>query len=211
MRNKDIVVYMKQYAANKRIKALLQKINPLLAQNEENIRVHLDALVNQVISENEFQVINMKMELGKLCLDLEKAIPDGHVTMLFYCQKENKIYHGAAPNFPVEFFDFFNDINEKRAFGETCGSCGAAVHNREVVVTDIQSSPLWGPFREHFTRYGFQTGWSIPFFREDDVIGTFAIYHRTQRGVKKEEIALVQKKITQYQEAIYYMAEQIAE
>ncbi|WP_071394077.1 GAF domain-containing protein [Bacillus tuaregi] len=209
MHKKDMVVELRQYAANKRIKNLLQKINPMLTKKDENIRIHLEALANDVITKKEYQVIRTKMELGKFCLDLEHAIPDSHVTMLFYCKNQNKIYHGAAPNFPVEFFDFFYEINDTGAFGENCGSCGAAVHNRKVVVTDIQTSPLWEPFREHFTQYGLYTGWSIPFFKENDVMGTFAIYHSYPKEVTKEEILLGQQKVKEYQNSINQMVNRL--
>lgn len=209
MQRNDVVVYMKQYERNKKVKELLKKINPLLVQNETNIKVHLEALVNHLITEDEFQAIETKMQLGKLCLDLEKEIDEGYVTMLFYCQKENKIYHGAAPSFCLEFFDFFQDINRTNMFDTHCGSCGYAVHQRKAVVTDIEKSPLWEPFREQIGQWGFQTGWSIPFFMENEVIGTFAIYFKYQKEVTESELRLVERKVYEYQEVIHQMAKQL--
>ncbi|WP_042455529.1 GAF domain-containing protein [Neobacillus dielmonensis] len=202
-----LVYSLKKYNANKKIREMLSSINPLLVKKETNIRVHLEALINRYITQEEFKVIETKMKLGELCLDLENHIPDSFVTILFYCPEENKIYHGAGPQFPVEFFDFFNEINKLNAFNSQCGSCGSAVHQRKVVITDILTDPLWGPFREHFIHHGFQTGWSIPFYRDQEVIGTFAIYHQFQKTVSKEEIQLVQQKVSEYQDAIYYMSE----
>ena len=209
MQTQDVVVYMKQYALNKKVKELLSKINPLLARNEENIKVHFDALVNKLITEDEYQAIETKMQLGKLCLDLEKNIRGAFVSLLFYSQEENKIYHGAAPSFPLEFFDFFHDINRTNMFDADCGSCGYAVHNRSPVVTDIEKSPLWGPFREEILRWGFQTGWSVPFYMKNKVIGTFAIYFKYQKEVTNSEIQLVESKVKEYEEVIYYMAKQL--
>ncbi|WP_462413490.1 GAF domain-containing protein [Neobacillus sp. Marseille-QA0830] len=203
-----LVVSLKKYNANKKIREMLTTINPMLVKKETNIRVHLEALIDDFITQEEFKVIEMKMKLGELCLDLEKHIPDSYVTMLFYCPEENKIYHGAGPQFPVAFFDFFFEINKLNAFDSQCGSCGSAVHQRKVVITDILSDPLWGPFREHFSQHGFQTGWSIPFFRNQAVIGTFAIYHKFQKKVSKKEIQLVQQKVSEYQDVIYFMSEQ---
>jgi hypothetical protein len=202
----NIVIYMKEYTLNKKIKDLLIKINPLLTQKENNIRIHLEALTNGLITEDEFRAIEAKMELGKLCLGLEEIIPDSYVTILFYTEEENKIYHGAAPNIPLQFFDFFHDINQRNLFNENCGSCGSAIYNKKVVVTDINTSPLWGPLREHVARYGFQTGWSLPFYKNNKVIGTFAIYHKYPGGITKKEIQLVQEKVKEYQEYIYHLS-----
>jgi hypothetical protein len=209
--NNGIIFYMKKYHVNKRVRELLTKINPLLAKKEENIRIHLEALVNRLISEEEFKVIESKMMLGKLCLELEELIPNSYVTILFYNRYENKIYHGAAPSFPVEFFDFFHDINNTNAFGSNCGSCGYAVHNRKMIVTDIETSPLWRPFKDYFMKRGYVTGWSIPFFRDHDVIGTFAIYHKYKKQVKNEELQLVKSKVMSYQDEIYFMSNQLIE
>lgn len=205
----NIVVYMKEYASNKRIKDMLMKINPLLAQREENTRVHLEALTNGIITEDEFQAIEAKMELGKLCLGIEEIIPHSYVTLLSYLEKENKIYHGAAPNIPLQFFDFFQEVNSRNLFNEHCGSCGSAVYRNQVVVTNIKTSPLWEPFREYVMQYGFQSVWSLPFYKDQKVIGTFAIYHKYIKKVSNREIHQVQQKIKEYQESIFLLSDQL--
>ncbi|WP_102345117.1 GAF domain-containing protein [Bacillus sp. Marseille-P3661] len=211
MQRTDVVVYMKEYATNKKVKDLLKKINPRLAKKENNIRVHLSALLNNVITEEEYLVIETKMMLGKLCLDLESLIPDSFVTVLFYNYNENKIYHGAAPSIPADFFNFFHDINYSNAFNENCGSCGNAVYQQKVVVTDIETSYLWEPLRDYVMGWGFQTGWSVPFFRDKDVFGTFAIYHKYNKQVTEEEIQLVQQKVAQYQVETLCMINKLTE
>lgn len=204
-----IVEYIKTYSLNKNVKKILTEINPLLSKKEKNIRIHLDALRNSYITEEEYQTIVAKMELGKLCLGLEEIIPDGYVTMLFYDQRENKIFHAAAPSFPLEFFDFFQDVNNANMFNSNCGSCGAAVHKRKVIVTDIITSPLWNPFREYMFKWGFKTCWSIPFFKNGFVIGTFAIYHKLPRTVLNEEIEKVRDQVSIYEKTIFYMFDQL--
>jgi HEPN domain-containing protein len=62
-----LVVYMKEYNKTKRVRELLKKINSLLARKEDNIRIHLKALINHFITEEKFQVIEAKMALGRLC------------------------------------------------------------------------------------------------------------------------------------------------
>lgn len=205
-----VVECIKTHSSNRKVRRILSEIYPVLAKKETNIRIHLEALLrDSLITEGEFQTIVTKMNLGKLCLGLEELITDGYVTILFYDQQENKIYHGAGPSFQVEFFDFFHDINESNLFSENCGSCGAAVHRKTVVVADIITSPLWVPFREYMAKWGFRTCWSIPFFRDGDVIGSFAIYHRSARKVSKQEVELVKRQVGFYQESIFYIFDQL--
>jgi GAF domain-containing protein len=62
--------------------------------------------------------------------------------------------------------------------GPAVGSCGTAAHRGEpVVVTDIQSDPLWADFRALAAQHGFRSCWSSPILsQEGAVLGTFAMY-----------------------------------
>ncbi|HZG85145.1 GAF domain-containing protein [Paenibacillus sp.] len=208
-RMQEIVTYMKKYSLNKEVKRLLSVVNPLLARKETNIRVHLEALKDCVITEDEFRTIEAKIQLGRLCLDLEKLIPKTRVTLLFYDQEENRIYHGAAPSIPVEFFDFFETINEENLLDENCGSCGRAIYSKTVAITDIATDPVWQPFKEHAFRYGFRSCWSVPFFREEQVLGTFAIYSWLPLVPTRKQIRLIKDRVVLYRDAIFRVSHEL--
>lgn len=195
----NLVVYMKQYMANKKIRDFLSQVNPLLAQKEDNIRVHLEALIHSYISEEEFRVIEAKMKLGKLCLDLEQVMPTGCATLLFYVNDEHKIYHGAAPNIPLHYFDFFYQINEQQIFHEMV--CGKAVAQKDFVYVDSMDEIVHEKVLMH--EYGFHSLWSIPFYRGDTIIGTFAMYQQEKKKPTNSQIQLVKRKVAEYQDAIY--------
>lgn len=203
-----IIHDLEQYNSNKQVKSLLKKVNPLLASKADNIRIHLEALIDREITKEQFNIIESKLTLGRLCLNLEELIENSNVTMLFYSEKDNKIHHGAAPNMEIEFFDFFHDINQSNAFTDKCGSCGYAVHKKEMIITDIETDPLWGPLRSHFMSKGYKTGWSIPIIKDDKVIGTFAIYRKCKTKVTEEEIEIVTSAISDYLDVIISVAKQ---
>lgn len=207
MRNDEVVVYMKKYAADKKIKTLLMKINPLLAQREGNIRIHLEALLNQVITEEEYKVVEAKMRLGTLCLELESLIPDSYATLLFYVKDENKIYHGAAPNIPLHNFDFFYEVNAKQAFHEMI--CGKAIASGDVVYSDIFDDPECIHERPISKERGFQSVWSIPFFQGDSIIGSFALYQTKKQKPTNKQIHLVKQKVLECQDEILKLSNRL--
>ncbi|MFC0476015.1 GAF domain-containing protein [Robertmurraya beringensis] len=207
MKNKNIVVFMREYSSNKKIKELLKKINPLLAKKENNLRIHLEALINNGITEEEFMVLDAKVKLGKLCLDLEEFIPNSFATILFYVKEENKIYHGAAPNIPLQYFEFFQDINDKQLFHEMI--CGRAIASRDIVYSEIFSDPQCIHERRISLERGFQSVWSVPFFKNDSIIGTFAIYQTIKKKPSRNQIEQVKQKVSEYQDEIYRFSNNI--
>lgn len=207
MDKSNIVISMKEYATNKKIGNLLKQINPLLTQNDKNIRIHLEALKGGVITEEEFKIIEAKMELGKLCLGLEEIIPNSFATLLFYMEEENKIYHGAAPNIPLHHFDFFCEINEKQLFHEMI--CGRAVATGEIIFSDIFKDPSCIHERHLSYERGFQSVWSIPFYKGESPVGSFAMYqtHRTQPTC--DQIQQAEQKVMEYQEYLALLSEKM--
>lgn len=196
-----IVEYMKKHALNKEIKSLLSQINPMLAKRENDIRTHFEALREHLITDDEFQNIEAKMELGRLCLGLEELIPNGYVTMLFYDESENRIYHGAAPKIPLHFFDFFQEVNKKGNFHEMI--CGHAVAKKQVIVCNIEEDPLCKIEKEIARQQGFKSVWSVPILDDKTAIGTFAIFHKEEWKPEAAEIELVRKKVQEYRDAIF--------
>lgn len=87
------------------------------------------------------------------------------------------LVHGAAPSLPQAYNDAINGI----AVGPAVGSCGtAAFTGKTVVVTDIQSDPLWAAFKGLAGEHQLRACWSTPVFATDgSVLATFALYHRT--------------------------------
>src|SRR3984893_13721631 len=61
-----------------------------------------------------------------------------------------------------------------------------------VIVSDINTDPLWADYRELALAYGLQAGWSTPILSaQETVLGSFAIYSREPRSPTPQERKLL--------------------
>lgn len=94
---------------------------------------------------------------------------------------QNGLLHPlAAPSLP----QYYSDALDGLAIGPTVGSCGTAAYFGEpVLVEDIETNPLWGPYKGLALPLGLKAWWSVPIkLRDGRVAGTFAFYFREKRG-----------------------------
>jgi GAF domain-containing protein len=209
-----IVENLREYNLKKHIKEQLNAINPILVKKETELKVHFEkAIDNGLITKNEAEFLEIKMELGRMCLELEQVLDGIYVTMLFYDPERNHVFHGACPSGPVEFFDFFSVVNEQGLLNEDCASCGRAIFTQEVVQTDIETSPLWSQLKDHVLSFGFKSCTSIPFYSSDGkVAGTFAHYsNKPNNMLTLEEIEMIQEKTSMFSEEIQRISDRLQE
>ncbi|ARD47790.1 hypothetical protein SporoP33_05845 [Sporosarcina sp. P33] len=213
-KGQTIVECLQEYNLKKNIKEQLKIINPLLGKKETDIKVHLaNAVANGVITKSEMDFLEIKMALGRMCLELEQVLDNIYVTLLFYDKERNLVFHGAGPSIPVEFFDFFKIINEQGILDEDCASCGRAIFTQEVVHSDIGTSELWAKFKEGILEYGFRSCTSIPFFTDTGrLAGTFAHYSATpNHHITSDEVEMIQEKISMFSFEIQTISDRIQE
>lgn len=69
--------------------------------------------------------------------------------------------------------------------GPNVGSCGTAIYLRRAVeVRDIETDPLWAPYKSLALPFDLRACWSCPIEAADGrVLGAFAFYFREKRGV----------------------------
>jgi PAS domain S-box-containing protein len=84
---------------------------------------------------------------------------------------------GAGPNMPHEMFSTLEGLK----IGPAVRSCGTAAYRREqVIVSDVETDPLWKSSREMAMRHGVRAGWSTPIFSsEHRLLGVFGNLWRT--------------------------------
>jgi PAS domain S-box-containing protein len=87
--------------------------------------------------------------------------------------------HGAGPSLP----EGYNRAIDGIAIGPRVGSCGtAACTGQPIVVSDIETDPLWADFRGLALGHGLRACWSTPILSSQrKVLGTFALYYREPR------------------------------
>jgi signal transduction histidine kinase/ActR/RegA family two-component response regulator len=73
------------------------------------------------------------------------------------------------------------------------GACGTAyVERRRVVIEDVETDPIFAPYREAARRAGFRACHSTPLFtRGDGIIGVLSVHFATPRRPSKRETRLM--------------------
>ncbi|HEY4491011.1 MAG TPA: PAS domain-containing protein, partial [Acidobacteriota bacterium] len=99
------------------------------------------------------------------------------------------VRYGAAPHLPPEY----NNAIEGAPIGPREGSCGTAMYLRkQVVVTNIETDPLWDNYRELARTHGLRACWSTPVIGSDgSALASFAMYYREPRSPSVEDFELI--------------------
>jgi PAS domain S-box-containing protein len=129
--------------------------------------------------------------LETLCRHVEEIFSGSWCAILFLDADGKRLRKGIAPSFPPGFLDLVDGVN----IGPRVGSCGTAAYRKEtVIVSDINTDPLWADYRELALAYGLQAGWSTPILSaQETVLGTFAIYSREPRSPTPQQRKLIEQ------------------
>jgi len=134
---------------------------------------------------------SLEETLEQIVFMLEGLNPDMICSILRFDSTSQTLHHGAAPSLPEEYNRQIDGIR----IGPTMGSCGTAAFRREcVIVTDIQTDPLWADFRHLASTVGLRACWSQPIFSSSQqLLGTTALYYCHKRGPTADELALIEQ------------------
>ncbi len=127
--------------------------------------------------------------LDALCRVVEEFSTCSIASILILDPISNRLSIGAAPSLP----DTYKLAVDGAPADPTLGSCGAAVHRREQVISaDIANDPHWAGFRAVALASGLRACWSSPIISADGtVLGTFAIHSREPRSPSADDHALI--------------------
>ena len=145
--------------------------------------------------------------LDRHLLTVEAMAETDLVTSILLLSEDGKrLSHGAAPNLPRPY----RKAIDGSEIGPAAGSCGtAAFFGRPVYVADIATDPLWTAYAHLALPHDLRSCWSTP-IRGDggEVIGTFAIYHRTVGSPTDEELAAIEMITGHVAQAIMFAREE---
>ena len=129
--------------------------------------------------------------LDGLMLGLEANTPGSICSVLLLDDTGTHLLRGGAPSLPPAYNDAIHGI----AIGPRVGSCGTAAHlDRQIIVPDIATDPLWSDFRDLALAHGLRACWSTPVHSDaGKVLGTFAIYYREPRLPSTEELEIIDR------------------
>ena len=124
-----------------------------------------------------------------LILLIEEHVPGVIGSILMLAPDGRHILHGAAPNLDPAYCRMIDGVE----IGPCAGSCGTAMWRGEpVIVSDIETDPLWEGIRQAVAPYGFRACWSSPIRSyQGRVLGSFALYSRTPGEPTDECVKLV--------------------
>jgi two-component system cell cycle sensor histidine kinase/response regulator CckA len=127
--------------------------------------------------------------LDALCVDIEQHHRGMLCSVLLLDADGATLRHGAAPSLPREYCQAVDGVK----IGPCAGSCGTALYRRQpVVVSDIDSDPLWADYRVLALAHGLRACWSNPIALQDgSLVGTFAMYYREPRKPEAEHLRLI--------------------
>jgi len=140
---------------------------------------------------------DLRKTLAELARTIEAVEPGMLCSILLLSEDGRHLHDGASPSLPPEYVAAIDGVE----IGPAVGSCGTAAFRRErVIVGDIATDPLWAAYQPLVRPLGLAACWSTPFFGPDrELLGTFAVYHRTPRLPLEHELAVVDQ-------ATYYAA-----
>jgi diguanylate cyclase (GGDEF)-like protein/PAS domain S-box-containing protein len=126
---------------------------------------------------------------SSLILLIEAHVPDVTGSILMLAPDGKHIVNGAAPNLDPAYCKLI----EGAEIGPSMGSCGTAMWRGEpVIVSDIETDPLWADYKALVLPYGFRACWSSPISSyQGKVLGSFALYSRNRGEPSAECMKLV--------------------
>ena len=149
----------------------------------------------EALRDGQNQLLEMIARGDPLPATLERLVrlieqqSDGVYCSVLLLDADGRMRHGAGPSLSADYMAQLDGL----AIGPSVGSCGTAMARKAtVVVSDIQTDPLWAPYKDLAAAYGLRACWSIPILLDQDtVLGSFAMYYREVRSPTADDHALI--------------------
>src|SRR3984893_7771276 len=134
---------------------------------------------------------NLTDILDHVCTSIDAQTSPSITTILLMDADGQKLWPSAGPRVPQ---DWARAITPLPVAPDT-GLCGtAAFLKTRVIVPDVATEPIWREeYRQVALKNGIRAAWSQPILTKDNqVLGTFAIYSSEARMPTREDLALVE-------------------
>lgn len=151
---------------------------------EQKYQEDIYALELKVFEESASPDTDFRKVVDDLMLGIERVHP-GMKGSLVLLAHDDTIRHFSGPGLPAAYLDQLNGL----AIGPEAGSCGTAMYLKQaVIVSDIETNPLWTDGRVLARSYGLRACWSVPIINSaGKVLGSFAIYYDRPKSPGQKE------------------------
>ncbi|RZJ31157.1 MAG: PAS domain S-box protein [Flavobacterium sp.] len=148
------------------------------------------AFEKEIYELNANPKISFDTVINKVVTNIESLIAGSLCTILSLID-DNTVRHIAGNSIDYNYIRAIDGLE----IGPVSGSCGTAMYTgKSVFVNDIDNDPLWKPFLPVVQPYGFKSCWSIPVKkRTGKVMAAFAVYFKSNRSPRSEEISLLER------------------
>src|SRR5262245_14198919 len=129
--------------------------------------------------------------LNHVCTSIDAEISPRFTTILLMDPDGKKLWPTAGPNVPE---DWVRAITPLPVAADT-GLCGTAAFLKErVIAPDVANESIWREeYRGLALKNAIRAGWSQPILtKENEVLGTFAVYSSEPRVPTPEDLALME-------------------
>jgi len=156
-----------------------------MAKGETEFLLRLQTAVLEAVARGE----TLASIGDEICRGVE-ASSEGIVCSILQVDENGALRPLSAPSLP----DYYCRAIDGILAGPAAGSCGTAAYRKEpVLVTDIETDPLWHSYKSLPLDLGLRACWSSPICDKNGVVvSTFAFYYRCARGPTAFEASMVE-------------------
>ena len=186
-----------------RYRWFLIQYSPLLDENRKVVRWYAtgtdieDRKLTETLRSAEKSALEMIADgaslrevLDRLCDSIEVGVAPSVATIMLMDADRKWLYHGGGQRVAEAWISTIAPVPVAREAG-LCGT--AAFFKDRVIVPDVTNDPNWPErCRDLAIRNGIRAAWSEPILTKDnDVLGTFALYSHEPRVPTEEDLALI--------------------
>ena len=149
------------------------------------------ALEKKVLELNTNKRTPLRTILNYFLKGLQKIFPGMYCCVLTLDDDGLSVRLLSAPGLPAIYAHAIDGL----PIGPRAGSCGTAMYRKEtVIVSDIETDPLWEDARDLALQFGLRACWSIPVLNDrEEVLAAFAVYYTTSKSPTDTEMEVIDR------------------
>ena len=124
----------------------------------------MERLINLAYGQNRILELiaggaSLRDSLTSLLRFIEHEVPELLCSVLLLDADGLHLRHGSAPSLPADYCRAIDGAS----IGPRAGSCGTAAYlGKQIIVSDIETDPLWADYKELARPHGLRACWSTP-------------------------------------------------